>query len=221
VVAPALWAHGVRDLDVLLITHADPDHAGGASAVVRDFAPRRLWTGVPVPSHELSRALHARARRAGATNEVLHRGDTRTWGRAHLRVLHPPSPDWERPRVRNDDSVVLELTFGKVAILLTGDISSEVEREILPLLAQAPVRILKVAHHGSRTSTSSVLIDTWRPQIALISAGRGNSFNHPTTEVLSRLAGTRVYRTDRVGQITLETDGYSVRVRTYLENHDD
>ena len=221
VVTPALWAHGTRELEALLITHADPDHAGGAAAVVRDFAPRRFWTGVPVPAHELSGDLRARALRGGATPETLHRGGTRRWGRARLRVLHPPPPDWERPRVRNDDSVVLELTFGKVAILFTGDIGSDVEREILPLLTPAPIRILKVAHHGSRTSTSTALIETWRPHIALISAGRGNSFNHPTTEVLARLAGTRVYRTDRHGQITLETDGYSVRVRTRLEDHDD
>ena len=221
VVAPALWAHGVRELGALLITHADPDHAGGAAAVVRDFAPRRLWTGVPVPSHALSSDLRTRAVRGGATPETLHRGATRRWGRARVRVLHPAPPDWERPRVRNDDSVVLELTFGKVAILFTGDIGGEIEREIVPLLTPAPIRILKVAHHGSRTSTSAELIEAWRPHIALISAGRGNSFNHPTTEVLARLSGARVYRTDRHGQITLETDGYFVRTRTYLEDHDD
>ncbi len=126
-----------------------------------------------------------------------------------MRVLHPPPPDWERRRVRNDDSVVLEIVYRDVAILLTGDISADVEREILPRLTRAQTRILKVAHHGSRTSSSLELLDGWRPQIAVISAGRGNTFGHPATEVLQRLEaiGATVLRTDLHGQISLETDG--------------
>jgi competence protein ComEC len=113
---------------------------------------------------------------------------------------------------------VLEVIYGNVALLLTGDISAAVERGIAPLLTPAPVRVLKVAHHGSRTSTSSSLLDAWRPQIALISAGRGNTFGHPTREVLERLVaiGARVYRTDLHGQITLHTDGHRVDVRTFV-----
>ncbi|MSO31091.1 MAG: hypothetical protein EXQ48_09175 [Acidobacteria bacterium] len=120
--------------------------------------------------------------------------------------------------MRNDDSVVLELLYGHVAVLLLGDVSAAVELAILPQLTPAPVRILKVAHHGSRTSTSRELLDRWRPQIALISCGRGNSFGHPSPEVLDRLGavGARIYRTDRDGQITVETDGNGVDVRTYV-----
>jgi len=132
-------------------------------------------------------------------------------------VLHPPAPDWERQRVRNDDSVVLEVLYGDVALLLTGDIGSDVEREIVPRLVPARTRILKVAHHGSRTSTSQELLDVWRPQIALISCGRENPFGHPSPEVVSRLeaAGARIYRTDRDGEITVDTDGQHVVVRTF------
>jgi competence protein ComEC len=115
--------------------------------------------------------------------------------------------------------VVLEVSCGDVALLLTGDISGEVEREIAPQLTPAPVRILKVGHHGSRTSSSSALLESWKPQIALISAGRGNTFGHPTPEVVARLesVGARIYRTDRDGQITLETDSGcgNVFVRTF------
>jgi len=132
-------------------------------------------------------------------------------------VLHPPKPDWERPRVRNDDSIVLEVLYGEVAMLLTGDISAEVEREIVPRLSPATKRILKVAHHGSRTSSSALLLETWRPHIALISAGRGNSFGHPTPDVLRRLEsiGATVLRTDLHGQITVETDGRTLRWATF------
>jgi len=127
-------------------------------------------------------------------------------------------PDWERQRVRNDDSVVLEVVYRDVALLLTGDISTEVERAILPRLTPSRTRILKVAHHGSRTSSSMDLLTGWRPQIAIISAGRGNTFGHPAPEVLRRLdaIGATVLRTDRDGQITMETDGSQVSVRTFL-----
>jgi competence protein ComEC len=218
VLAPALWARGILTVDTLLITHGDPDHIGGAPAVIGDFRPRRLWTGVPVPAHAPSLELFDIATRAGIVRDSVRQGHERQWGDARIRVLHPPEPDWERQRVRNDDSVVLEVLYGDAAILLTGDISAEIERRILPRLTPARIRILKVAHHGSRTSSSRELLEGWRPQLAVISCGRGNSFGHPTRDVLERLetAGAQVLRTDRDGQITIETDGREVRVRTFL-----
>ena len=135
-----------------------------------------------------------------------------------VRVLHPPAADWERRRVRNDDSVVLEVLYGDVAILLTGDIGADIERAILPQLTPARLRILKVAHHGSRTSSSAELLEGWRPQIAIISCGRGNSFGHPAPEVIDRLTsvGAEIYRTDLDGQVTVDSDGSGVIVRTFV-----
>jgi competence protein ComEC len=219
VVAPALWARGVRSLDGLLITHGDPDHLGGAGVVTEVFRPRWLWEGIVVPAHEPMAVVRAAVRAAGGRVETLRTGGERAFGEARIRVLHPPAPDWERPRVRNDDSVVVEVRYRDVAIVLTGDISADIEREILPRLSPARVRILKVAHHGSRTSSSIQLLESWRPQFALISAGRGNSFGHPTPEVLRRLAsiGATILRTDRDGQIAVETDGRTVRATRYFE----
>jgi competence protein ComEC len=136
-----------------------------------------------------------------------------------VTVKHPARPDWERQRVRNDDSVVLEVVYGEVAFLLTGDITAAVERALVPQLTAARVRVLKVAHHGSRTSSSQELLNAWRPQLALISCGRGNTFGHPAPEVLDRLEsiGARVYRTDRDGEITVTSDGRDVTVRTFME----
>jgi competence protein ComEC len=217
VLAPALWARGIRRIDTLLTTHGDPDHVGGAERLIDDFAPADLWEGIEVPRHAPTRLLRAAASAAGARLERRRAGESFAWGTARVRVLHPPEPDWERPRIRNDDSVVLEVVIGDVALLLTGDISADVERQIAPMLTPSRIRILKVAHHGSRTSTSQALLDAWRPQIALISAGRGNTFGHPAPEVLRRLeaTGAAIYRTDLHGQITLHTDGREVQVRTF------
>jgi competence protein ComEC len=217
VLAPALWAKGVRQLDGFLFTHGDPDHVGGAAAVLDDFRPRRMWYGIPVPAHRGLRDLLAHARRVGAVVESLEAEERVAFGQVWLRVLHPAPPDWERQRVRNDDSVVLEVVHGDVAMLLLGDVGADVERALVPRLTQAGTRILKVAHHGSRTSTAPELVEAWRPHVAIISAGRGNSFGHPAREVLDRLqsAGAAIYSTDFDGQITIESDGHSVSVRTY------
>jgi competence protein ComEC len=219
VLTPALWARDVRRLDVLAITHGDPDHLGGAASLIRDLAPRELWEGVAVPRHEPSRTLRSVALANGMRVVQRFAGGTVSLDEdVRIRVLHPPAPDWERQRIRNDDSLVFEIRYGDVAMLLTGDISADVERAILPQLTPAPIRILKIAHHGSRTSTSQELLDAWKPQIALISCGRGNRFGHPAPEVTTRLqaAGVKVYRTDLDGQITVEATATSVDVRTFV-----
>jgi len=222
VLSPALWARGLRRLDTLLLTHGDPDHIGGAPAIVDDFAPSEVWEGIPVPHHRWVQALLTQAREANVRVAGKFAGDEFTIGGARIRVVHPSPPDWERQRVRNDDSVVLEVRYGDVAIVLLGDVGAATERAILPQLTPARLRILKVAHHGSRTSTSQELVDVWRPQIAVISCGRGNTFGHPAPEVLRRLEsiGAAIYRTDLDGQITIDTDGEEVRVKTYVEERD-
>jgi competence protein ComEC len=217
VLAPALWTRGITRLDALALTHGDPDHIGGAPALVRDFSPREVWEGIPVTSSGPLRALLTLASRSGAQVRSRMIGDSLERGAVRIRVLHPAPPDWERLRVRNDDSIVLEVRHHDVALLLTGDIGSEIEQSIAASLTPAPIRILKVAHHGSRTSTSQALLDAWKPQVALISCGRENRFGHPAPEVIHRLesSGARIYRTDRDGQITFTTNGYSYSVRTF------
>ena len=185
--------------------------------LIEDFRPDALWQGIPVPRAASLQYVLARATRAHIPIEERRAGEQLSVGAVHVFVLHPAAPDWERPRVRNDDSVVLEVVYGDVALLLTGDIGAEVEQEIAPALTYAKTRILKVAHHGSRTSTSQALLDAWHPQIALISCGRDNPFGHPAPDVIARLEaiGARIYRTDLDGEITLDTDGQHVVVKTF------
>ena len=185
--------------------------------LIDDFAPRNLWQGIPVARANSLQAVLQRAAASGVVLEQRRHGEELRLGDAHLLVLHPPAPDWERQRVRNDDSIVIEVVYRDVALLLTGDIGADVERAIVPRLTPARIRILKVAHHGSRTSTSRELLEAWRPQIALISCGRGNPFGHPAPDVIARLEaiGARIYRTDLNGEITVDTDGMHARVTTF------
>jgi competence protein ComEC len=217
VIGPMLRARGILSLDYLAITHGDPDHIGGAPALVRDFAPREVWWGVPVDGHEPTARLREEAERQRAGWRTLRTGDQFEMGEAVVRVHHPLLPDWERRRVRNDDSLVLELAFRDTSVLLTGDIGREVELTLLPTLDLRPRVILKVAHHGSLTSTGPAFVDHVRPLIALVGAGRANPYGHPVRAVLDRLhaAGARVFRTDLEGQIDVVTDGREISVSTF------
>src|SRR6185436_5892997 len=119
--------------------------------------PREIWEGVPVPRDARRADLMKRAASTGAAWREARRGDRLHLGPVTLDVLNPASPDWERQKVRNDDSIVLRLRYGAVEVLLTGDISSEIERGLLgdDEARDRPLRVLKVAHHGSRTSSSA------------------------------------------------------------------
>jgi competence protein ComEC len=220
VVRPALWALGVRRPDYLAVTHGDIDHAGGALSLLDEMRPREVWEGVPVPSNAAMSRLRVSAHDRGVTWARLAAGQSFEFGSVGIQVINPPVPDWERRVTRNDDSLVLSVTFGDVGVLLTGDISTAVEEalpmDVLMAPGQPRLRLLKAAHHGSRTSSSEALIGRWLPQAVLISVGRGNTFGHPAAEVLARYdqQGVDVFRTDRDGAISLETDGRVVIVRT-------
>lgn len=215
VVRPALWALGVRRLDWLALTHGDIDHAGGALSIVNELSPREVWEGVPVEKNATMQQTRIATHALGAAWMRLAAGQNFEAGSAIVEVLNPPAPDWERPATRNDDSLVMRLSFGDVSVMLTGDISATVERG-LPLATRPRLRILKAPHHGSRTSSSATLVGEWLPQAVVVSVGRGNTFGHPAPDVLARYAqfGVDIFRTDRDGAISLETDGREVQLRT-------
>ncbi|MBI3491799.1 MAG: DNA internalization-related competence protein ComEC/Rec2, partial [Acidobacteria bacterium] len=217
VVAPVLRDAGVARLDDVVLTHGDPDHIGGAPAIVREFRPREIWEGIPVPRLESLAALRGAAQSTGARWTNVYRGERRVIDGVDVIARHPAVEDWERQKVRNDDSIVLELRWGEVSVLLTGDIGKAVEHEIAPLIPPARLRILKVPHHGSLTSSSPEFVATVRPRIAVVSAGRSNHFGHPALEVLDRYRaiGSEIFRTDQDGAVTMDTDGRSLNVHTF------
>ena len=217
VIGPALRARGITHLDYLAITHGDPDHIGGAASIARDFRPSEIWYGTYVNNHQPSMQLQSLARKTRATWRWLLAGDRLEIGGVELRVHHPGPADWQRQKVRNDDSLVIELRFEQVSVLLTGDIGREVENELIPTLDLLPTVVLKSPHHGSGTSSSDEFVEKLKPRVVLISCGRANPYGHPVPHVLRRYADTesRVYRSDLDGQVDLTTNGFSIRVETF------
>jgi competence protein ComEC len=217
VVAPVLRHLGVRRLDALALTHGDADHIGGARSLLTEFRPEDVWEGIPVPPHEPLRTLRRTAESINAAWTNVQTNDLITIDGVRLVVRHPALADWQRQDIRNDDSIVVELLWRDVSVVLTGDIGRDVERSIAASFGPSPLRIVKVPHHGSRSSSSADLVDALGPRAAILSVGRGNRFGHPAPEVVERYrrAGAEVFRTDQDGAISLETDGHLVDIRTF------
>jgi competence protein ComEC len=216
VIMPALWALDVYGLDVLALSHGDPDHAGGAAAIVRDFRVHEIWEGFPVPRDALLEAIRDIASRRRTKWTTVLAGTRREIGGVAVRLWHPPPPDWERQKVRNDDSLVVELRWGGVSIVLPGDISQVVERDLALQMRPAPVAVLKVPHHGSSSSSSPVFLSALGPSMAVFTVAGGI----PSAALESVMARYRVldcalFRTGADGAVVLETDGSTVTVRTW------
>ncbi|HEY2115913.1 MAG TPA: DNA internalization-related competence protein ComEC/Rec2, partial [Candidatus Angelobacter sp.] len=216
VVAPYLWSRGLQSLDVVVLTHAHADHIGGLPRIIEDFHPSELWLGIN-PEKDALRHLLETAK----TNHVVMRrhtaGDEFEWGGAKVRVLSPP-PDWQpRAGKENDDSLAMLIGYGETRALLAGDLERKMEQFVA---TESPTAdLLKVAHHGSATSTTPELLAAVHPRMAVISVGYNNSFGHPHESVLKRLQYGKVqtYRTDRFGAVTFLLDGK--RVETRLPSH--
>ena len=217
VIGPALRARDVARLDYLSLTHGDPDHIGGAASLAKDFAPLEIWDGVFVANHAPTMQLRAIADGRRAAWRPLQQGDRLHVAGVEIRIHHPPPPDWERQKVRNDDSLVIELRYGQVSMLLTGDIGREVEQALMPALDLLPIVVLKSPHHGSGTSSSKEFVEAIKPKVVVISCGRGNSYGHPLPYVLDRYraVNAKIFRTDQEGQIELITDGQSLSATTF------
>jgi competence protein ComEC len=219
VVSPYLWSRGLKQIDVIALTHAHEDHLGGLPAILEHFRVRELWVGRDIRNLAYQRVL-ALAREHGV--RVVHRkqGESFALGGVSGSILWPDNLD-EGEAPKNDDSLVIRLTDGSQSFLLSGDIERSSERKILAEDQTVAVNFLKVAHHGSKTSTNDPFLSAAHPAIAAISVGRDNSFGHPSPEVVDRLqaAGVHVYRTDQDGAITATTSGRDLRVSTFVHSN--
>jgi competence protein ComEC len=180
------------------------------AAVLRDFHPKELWIGLLPPSRALENLI-AEAHALGIDVKRHWEGDEFELGGARVDVLFPPK-DWPTSlEPKNNDSMVLQVTYGNTSVLLEGDAEKAVERRIASL-HYPKADLLKVGHHGSATSTTTEILKSLKPSFAVISVGFRNSFGLPKPDVLQRLQDARVnvYRTDLNGAVTFYLDGRSV-----------
>ena len=203
VVSSYLWSRRIRRLDVVALSHAHSDHMGGMPAVLRNFRPRELWVGID-PDSEAYRALLAEAGELGVTVRHFHAGDGLIWGAQRVKVLAPFAGYSNAGAPKNDDSLVLRMDFGRGSVLLEGDAEGPSEGAMVAGGMVTPVTLLKVGHHGSRTSTTPDFFRAAAPRDAVVSVGKGNTFGHPRGDVIWRIAEarTRMFRTDEFGLLT-------------------
>lgn len=176
VVAPSLHALGIERLDMLMISHADNDHAGGAAAVAAAFPEARRYAG--------------EAEKMALPMAPCLAGQAWTWDGVRFRVVNPPSP--APSRHDNDRSCVVLVDGPGGRLLLTGDISTRVEPRVAASVGAGPPPVLLVPHHGSKTSSGEAFITALRPRLAIVSAGWRNRFGHPRPEVMRRYAAAAV-----------------------------
>ena len=193
VVAPFLWNHGILKLAGAVVTHAHVDHAGGMAAV------RRLF-----PIHR----------------DFASAGPTQWFGGVAVSRLTSPATS-QRARAENEHALVLRLDYGLASFLLTSDASADLERDLLAAGRTVAATVLKVGHHGSRSSSSAPFLRAVQPTIAVISVGARNAYGHPDAGTLARLrvAGAQVYRTDWDGAVILDTDGRRLTVTRWATHH--
>lgn len=215
---PLLESQGVGVLDYAFITHGDSDHYSGIEEMLsrQDVGIRIAHLVLPAhyrSDNDLS-ALAKKARNAGVAVLTIKAGDKLKEGDFIFTCLQPCEN--EDDLKGNSASVVLEVEYGEFSMLCTGDVERLGEERLLQKLKEKDYDVLKVAHHGSKYSTSKTFLELCTPEIALISAGKNNRYGHPHEELLERLenAGCKIYNTQENGAIMLETDGnlyYSIR----------
>lgn len=190
-VAPLLRELGYREMDRLVVSHGDADHAGGAAGLLAQMPARAVLSSVP-------------ERYAGA--EACEAGRSWTWDGVRFDVLHPDSPEWRG----NDGSCVLKVSLGEQAVLLTGDIEAKAERALLARYGTGlRASVLLMPHHGSASSSTPDFLAAVAPAWAIAPVGYGNRFRFPRDQVLARYArhGIPVLRTDRDGAVSIAFSG--------------
>jgi competence protein ComEC len=210
VLAPVLRMRRRSDLRFVVLSHPHPDHFGGLATGLHGVRVGALWDTGQGEREGTGGGYAALLRDSKIVLRPRELCGSHAIGGATIEVL-APCPDPSPVRSPNDNSLVLRITYGARAFLFMGDAEHEEEADLVRGNLRADV--LKVGHHGSRTSTSPALLDAVRPKFAVISCGVRNRFGHPAPVTLASLAGIQTFRTDQIGAVVAWTDGHAIDVR--------
>jgi competence protein ComEC len=211
-----------RTIDLIILTHPEKDHMLGLIYVLQRYkADYILWTGVKKTDAEYNQwsDILEKQKNMGAKIIAVKAGDAVKLGDVIIDVLFPLESvaGQNMKNTSNDSGVVSKLIFGIDSFLLTGDTSSAEEKQLANSFESVNLEsdVLKVAHHGSKYSTSDLFLENVKPKIAVISVGKDNSYGHPTGEVLQRLEkfGIKIFRTDIDGDIKMVSDGDKIVIK--------
>ena len=219
VVSEYLWSRGIDRVDYILATHADADHIDGLNDVARNFKVRGAIVA-RTPSNDTEYARFAATMsEAGVPVQKIGAGDVLRFGDISAQVLWPPATGDENAPSRNNDSILLLLRYGEKSFLLTGDIEKLGETAVLKEGISLRSDVVKVAHHGSRTSSIEPFVAATLPSLAIISVGRTSMFGHPHRDVVERwrASGAEVMTTGQRGTISVVTDGRTLNVGTFVQ----
>lgn len=212
IIEPYLDAHGIRKLDLVVLTHPDIDHGGGLAYILQNFKVKRV---LGIPDMELDSQTHQRLRNIARTQGIPYSfpyaKEIKLTPTATLNLLHPIDTASTNlmDTDKNDDSLVLKLSYGEVDFLFTGDIESKAETRLIASQQDLRSEIIKVPHHGSQTSSTMQFLEAVQPRYAIFSLSKGNRFQFPHAKVVARYRERNCVqlRTDQLGAIILRTDG--------------
>lgn len=205
---------GDTSIDLVILTHPDADHLAGLIDVARDYnIGLVLMPDVEKDTKMYAEWLRVLAQKSVESRRIMDRENFTLPDEAKLLLIHPSPQTYKAGEPANDASIVLRLDYGKRRFLFTGDIEAEIETRLVQQFAtEIDADILKVPHHGSKTSSTDLFLHAVSPTLAVIQVGRDNRYHHPAPSVLSRYeaAYIDVARTDQRGAISLQTDGFTV-----------
>lgn len=210
VVVDYLKSHGVTKLDYVIGTHPHEDHIGGLDAVINNFEIGQVFMPKVTATTQTFKSVITAINNKELKITTPKVGDSYGLGNARWQIIAPVSASYDN---LNNYSIVTKLKFGNNSFIFTGDAESLSEGEILKKQLDISSDVLKVGHHGSRTSTTQNFLNKVNPKYAVISVGKGNSYKHPNQEILNRLKSknVKVYRTDENGTVVATSDGTSIR----------